>query len=64
VFVFQSFTLLSSLPLAKIVESGLQATELTQSECPLTGHVGLASSKSPSSSKVQVQFGLSSLQNC
>jgi hypothetical protein len=29
VFVFQSFTLLSSLPLAKIVESGLQATELT-----------------------------------
>ena len=29
VFVFQSLTLLSSLPLAKIVESGLQATELT-----------------------------------
>jgi hypothetical protein len=29
VFVFQSLTVPSSLPLAKIVEFGLQATELT-----------------------------------
>jgi hypothetical protein len=29
VFVFQSLTVLSQLPLAKIVEFGLQATELT-----------------------------------
>ena len=29
VFVFQSFTVPSPLPLAKIVEFGLQATELT-----------------------------------
>ena len=36
---------LSSLPLASMVPSGLHVTDLIQSECPLTGLVGLASSE-------------------
>jgi hypothetical protein len=41
-----------------------QETAVTYLECPSTGQMGLTSSKETTSSKVQVQFGLSLLQNC